>query len=78
MKSKFLVLYGVSQQGFSLGGKDSPVALLWMVSCPFPKLVGLGEAQVSKRGQEGFVQCLNKEIVWLQRALEAEAALKSG
>lgn len=30
------------------------------------------------RGQEVFVQCINKEIAWQQRALEAEAALKSG
>lgn len=77
MKSKFLVLDGVSQRGFSLGGKDSPAALFgWFLTLSPGE--GGWEKPSYPRGQEEFVQCINKEIVWLQRALEAEAALKSG
>lgn len=51
MKSKFLVLYGVSQQGCSLGGKDSPSHSSLDGSLPFSQVRGLGEAQVSKRSR---------------------------
>lgn len=51
MKSKFLVLYGVSQQGCSLGGKDSPSCFSLDGFSPFPQVRGLGEAQVPKRSR---------------------------